>query len=122
MASIDYNGVTIPLIDDPDDWNGREIFAVERMVAGGIQTAETFGQLAAVVGISIARVMPTFVFPDEILTMKGRDLGPLVKNAMESIDTDRKQRQAEAELAAKAIEGEVLSPTSAASEEPSPAA
>ena len=122
MASIDYNGVTIPLIDDPDDWTGREIFAVERMVAGGEQTAETFGQLAAVVGISIARAVPTFVFPDQILTMKGRDLGPLVKAAMEAIDTERQEREAAAELAAKAIEGEVLSPTSAASEDTTPAA
>ncbi len=122
MASIEYKGVTIPLIDDPDDWDGREIFAVERMVAGGIQTAETFGQFAAIVGISIARVVPTFAFPDQILAMKGRELGPLIKAAMDGISVERQQREAAAELAAKAIEGEVLSPTSAASEEPSPAA
>lgn len=111
--SIVYNGVTVPLVYDPDEWEAREVLAIEKMLQGGIETAGSYGQTLAVLGVSIARVVPTFAFPASVMAMKGRELNPLLRATQEALNAVEEEQAAAA--AREAAEVAALSPTSAGS-------
>ena len=113
MATFDYNGTKIQVVG-PEEMSVEEALDLESARGVGWDDLTDLAKVGALVGLSVVRAVPGTEWPG---VLKSVSLAH-VRAANEALQVEAAEQEARAQIG----DGEVLSPTSAASEHEPPAA